>query len=101
MSNNKISGTIPKAYENATDLIDLYLDNNNLTGLIPDVSSSSLPNITEILLNGNFLSGSVPFGLCDLRDSFPGQFITLKSDCKPSPNSDVARNPCRNNCCTD
>merc|ERR1711957_749840 len=100
LSNNKISGNIPINYGNSTSLRDLYLNDNNLSGSIPDVPIGSLPSISEILFDGNKLSGSVPGGLCDIRESFPKKFVSLHVDCMPPPESNIAQNPCKINCCT-
>merc|ERR1712045_968701 len=100
-SNNTLSGTIPSNFFDAINLMDLWLDGNDLTGTIPDVPENRLLKITEVLLNNNRLSGPVPSGFCDLRASFPSQFVSLHADCEPPPQSDVPQNFCTPGCCTD
>ena len=101
LNNNTFTGPIPANYVNAIKLQDLYLNDNTLTGTIPSPVPGQLPNITEILLNGNRLSGDVPDGLCDLREALPIQFFALHADCNPTPPNDDPNNPCQTGCCTD
>ncbi|KDO75300.1 hypothetical protein CISIN_1g039577mg, partial [Citrus sinensis] len=54
---NKIRGWIPQKIGNLTELVELYLDGNNLqAGLLPSVIFNS-SNIQVIILYGNHLSG--------------------------------------------
>ena len=68
-SNNQLTGTIPSEYGIFLhDLIVLYLDNNLLSGNIPD-SLSNLSNIEELLLNGNpNLIGNLNPLFCDVDE---------------------------------
>jgi Leucine-rich repeat (LRR) protein len=79
LSNNTLSGTIPVTYSKPVSLRDLYLDGNGLTGTIPDADVGKLRNLTEFLVQFNFLSGSMPASVCDLRES--SNLEQLFSDC--------------------
>lgn len=79
LSNNTFFGTIPSAISDATLLRDLFLDGNDLTGTVPDISEGQFQDLTEFVLQFNFLTGSVPESICDLRDE--GKLRVLFSDC--------------------
>lgn len=79
LSNNTLSGTIPATYSKPASLKDLYLDGNGLTGTLPDAGVGTLQNLTEFLLQFNFLSGSMPASVCDLIQS--DTLENLFSDC--------------------
>lgn len=87
------------SYAGCNNLIDLWLDGNDLSGTIPNIDTGDLPSITEILFNNNRLSGPVPDGICNLIESIPDQFFSLHADCYPRPGTDEPNNPC--DCCTD
>lgn len=53
------SGTISPAFANLTSLTDLYLNDNNLIGTIPE-SLTSLPRLKKIDVTNNDLNGKVP-----------------------------------------
>jgi len=99
-SNNRLSGKIPRKYI-TQNLKDLWLDNNDLTGTIPDVPLVDFYAITEILLHRNKLDGPVPDDLCALRRLYPEQLTTLSVDCQPPTRFDVPFNSCRIDCCTE
>ncbi|KAJ7520237.1 hypothetical protein O6H91_20G073600 [Diphasiastrum complanatum] len=87
LSNMNLSGSIPLEITNLTTLTTLWLDGNNLTGVIPDLSSlsnlqslhlqnnqitgpipnslSKLPNLKELFLQNNNLNGSIPQDLAN------------------------------------
>ncbi|KAJ3329234.1 hypothetical protein HDU76_008337 [Blyttiomyces sp. JEL0837] len=67
MSNNKLSGSIPKSLSSLTRLRYLSLSQNKLTGSLPDLSS--LKDLEELHVVGNSLSGSIPswLGSLDLK----------------------------------
>ena len=58
LNNNQLSGTIPNWLSNLTSLTHLYLNNNQLSGEIPDLSR--LTNLQQLSLWGNQLSGEIP-----------------------------------------
>lgn len=104
LSNNTLSGTIPSNYGGASALRVLWLDGNELTGSVPDVGIGDLPNITEVLLGNNRLSGDIPPGLCGIRSAFStneSAFEFLHADCYPPEGNDEPNNPCAEGCCTD
>jgi hypothetical protein len=80
LSNNTLTGTIPSEYSTPSLLRDLYLDGNRLTGTIPPVSSGQLQDLNEFLVQNNFLSGSMPQSVCELRGE-NGDLDDLFSDC--------------------
>ena len=99
LSNNTLTGTIPENIVNATKLRDLWMDGNLLTGTIPDPKEDELSSISELLLNFNRLSGPVPTGLCDLRETSL-YFVSLHADCHPQIGQDEPNNVCAEGCCT-
>ncbi len=54
---NNLVGQIPLKLNNLTQLTSLILNNNKLTGSIPDIN---LPNLVVFALSSNQLSGNVP-----------------------------------------
>jgi hypothetical protein len=54
------------------------LDGNELTGTVPPISGDQLQELNEFLVQFNFLTGSMPESICDLRS---GQLEDLFSDC--------------------
>lgn len=66
-SNNTLTGTIPSSYSKPALLRDLYLDGNGLTGTVPAIQPGQLQDLNEFLVQHNFLSGSMPSSVCDLR----------------------------------
>ena len=79
LSNNTLTGTIPATYSKPEGLKDLYLDGNGLTGTIPAAEAGTLKNLTEFIVQFNFLSGSMPASICELRTS--SNLEQLFSDC--------------------
>ncbi|KAJ7566859.1 hypothetical protein O6H91_02G121800 [Diphasiastrum complanatum] len=99
LSNMKLKGVIPASLSQMTALTDIWLDNNNIIGTIPDFSAltnlqtlhlqnnsltgripqsfSQLQNLQELFLQDNNLSGPVPTKL----GSAPG--LTFRADAKP------------------
>ena len=47
LSNNKFSGTIPSWNVAESNLKDIWLERNQLTGAIPGISSDNLPEISK------------------------------------------------------
>ncbi|BFI33791.1 hypothetical protein MPTK2_4g18390 [Marchantia polymorpha subsp. ruderalis] len=87
LSDLNLVGTIPASLGQLTALTDLWLDNNQISGVIPDLSTlrllktlhlqnnslaggipetlSLLPALTELFLSDNKLSGPIPASLAD------------------------------------
>lgn len=78
LSNNNIAGTVPVEFANPPLLRDLFLDGNGLTGKVPEIASGQLSELTELLFQFNFLTGSMPASICDLRSI---SLENLFSDC--------------------
>jgi hypothetical protein len=64
LSNNQLDGRIPDTWGQASLLRDLYLDSNQLSGTIPGIQQGQLPNMDELLLQDNDLTGSMPASIC-------------------------------------
>jgi hypothetical protein len=80
-SNNSLVGTIPPNYSKPPLLRDLFLDGNGLTGTIPPLMNpGDLQDLNEFLLQNNFLSGSMPSSVCELRGD-AGDLDDLYVDC--------------------
>ena len=62
-----MSGPIPSAFQNKSDLVTLNLRDNYLTGNIPDWISS-LSSLSILLLRENHLEGRIPIQLCLLQN---------------------------------
>ncbi|KAM7517703.1 hypothetical protein LguiB_016665 [Lonicera macranthoides] len=65
LENNLLTGEIPSSLGNLTKLQSLqvlFLNQNNLTGAIPE-SFSQLPNLSTLRLDSNNLSGQIPDNL--------------------------------------
>ena len=61
------TGNIPTFIGGLSTLVRLYLSNNRLSGTIPrELSDRNLVDLEEIYLHGNNLSGTVPASLADL-----------------------------------
>ncbi|KAG6557909.1 hypothetical protein Mapa_000087 [Marchantia paleacea] len=87
LSNMNLEGTMPSSLGQLTALTDLWLDNNQIKGVIPDLSTlkllktlhlqnnslaggipetlALLPALTELFLSDNKLSGPIPASLAD------------------------------------
>ena len=59
LSQNQLTGNIPSALSNLTNLDDLHLDDNQLSGIIPS-ELGSLTHLQWISLASNQLSGNIP-----------------------------------------
>ncbi|KAL3684145.1 hypothetical protein R1sor_002167 [Riccia sorocarpa] len=64
LSNYNLTGTIPASVADLTALTDLWLDNNKITGSIPDLSK--LTKLTTLHLQNNSISGAIPDTLATL-----------------------------------
>ncbi|KAL2509389.1 Leucine-rich repeat protein kinase family protein [Forsythia ovata] len=87
LSGKNLTGGIPSALTKLSSLVELWLDENSLSGSIPDFSGcpnlrklhlennqltgellsslADLPNLKELYVQNNMLSGRVPSGLLD------------------------------------
>ena len=63
LGTNSLSGTIPATLNALTNLNDLLLDGNSLSGTIPDLSATEL---RILRLNDNNIGGSIPTWLNDM-----------------------------------
>ncbi|KAK4583398.1 hypothetical protein RGQ29_026228 [Quercus rubra] len=61
LDNNSLSGPIPD-FTGCIDLKIIHLENNQLTGELPS-SLMNLPNLRELYVQNNMLSGTMPSGL--------------------------------------
>lgn len=76
-AHNHLSGPIPAGLNNITHLITLRLNSNNLTGTI---SGLSLPNLQDLNVSSNSLSGAIPPSL----STFPASSFADNPDiCGP------------------
>ncbi|XP_022954667.1 MDIS1-interacting receptor like kinase 2-like [Cucurbita moschata] len=66
IENNKLSGQLPAAIGNMSQLEALSLEGNRFTGPIPS-SISKLTRLTQLKLGSNLLTGSIPIGIRQLK----------------------------------
>lgn len=64
LSGKNLTGMIPLELTKLRDLVELWLDNNSLSGSIPDFSGC--PNLKTIHLENNQLTGELPSSLEEL-----------------------------------
>ncbi|CAL4992572.1 unnamed protein product [Urochloa decumbens] len=62
LSSNKLTGHIPRL---PRSLISLYISNNSLSGPLP--SNFGTPNIEFLVLFSNYITGQLPGSICDLQ----------------------------------
>ena len=62
-----LSGTIPAALGNLTELVQLIISDNHLSGSVPE-SMSKLTKLSQLFLSYNRLSGSLPSSLSALEN---------------------------------
>ncbi|CAI9762049.1 unnamed protein product [Fraxinus pennsylvanica] len=80
LDENSLSGSIPD-FSGCSNLKKLHLENNQLTGELPS-SLADLPHLNELYVQNNMLSGRVPSGLLDndLILNFTGNTNLRKGD---------------------
>ncbi|KAL2341047.1 hypothetical protein Fmac_008987 [Flemingia macrophylla] len=66
LSKNNLSANLSFVFQNCTTLKTPSLGKNRLFGSMPKQITKNLPSLSELLLRGNTLSGSVPEELCRL-----------------------------------
>ncbi|KAL2636103.1 hypothetical protein R1flu_007582 [Riccia fluitans] len=86
LSNYNLSGTIPASVADLTALTDIWLHNNEITRLIPDLSK--VKNLETLLLQNNSISGPIPESLGSLTSL---KELTSGNDklCAPTANCKV------------
>ncbi|CAI9759080.1 unnamed protein product [Fraxinus pennsylvanica] len=67
--NCDLRGTIPYEIGNLSNLIDLSLFQNHLTGLIPS-TVRNMRSLQALVIFGNKLSGSIPVSICELENLY-------------------------------
>ena len=67
LSQNQLSGAIPAELGNLANLEVLWLHSNQLSGMIPS-ALGNLANLTTLVLRGNQLSGRIPAELANLSN---------------------------------
>jgi len=78
LNDNRLGSSIPTSFGMSGRLKDVYLNNNDLSGPIPEVTDFT--NINELLLQENNLSGEMPDTICAIREN-SSEFINLYVDC--------------------
>ena len=73
---------IPSEIGNLTNLTELRLEDNKLTGEIPS-EIGNLTNLTQLSLHSNQLSGQIPSEICNIGDSSPSLYNNKL--CPPYP----------------
>jgi Leucine-rich repeat (LRR) protein len=83
---NAFTGSIPANYANGPLLRDLYLQDNLLSGTVPSVGAGQLSVFTELRIETNQITGTMPASLCALRgDNNETDLVTLIADCAGNP----------------
>ena len=66
LTNSRLTGKIPPDIGNLTNLTELYLWGNQLTGIPPEIGN--LTNLIKLHLGGNELTGSIPVEIGNLTN---------------------------------
>ena len=93
LSDNALSGPIPSELGNLSNLWSLHLGGNALSGSIP-AALGNLSNLGYLLLYGNALSGSIPAALGNLSNLGHlnlGQVVRSRPNWATCPTSRVCR----------
>ncbi len=80
-------GSIPTEISNLTNLTELGLENNQLTGGIPP-GIENLTNLIKLWLSSNQLTGEIPENICDLDINWSNSYyfrISYNKLCPPYP----------------
>ncbi|CAG7878096.1 unnamed protein product, partial [Brassica rapa] len=90
LSANALSGSIPGTLRNLTQLTDLSLQNNSLTGPIPDLP----PSLKYLNVSYNSLNGSVPSSVKSFPASaFQGNSLLCGGPLTPCPENTTSPSP--------
>lgn len=90
VTDNSLTGTIPNSIGLMGSSISgrqrrsIWLRSNRLRGTIPE-SIGSIPDLTEIVLDGNDLSGQMPFSVCNMETGTTSRTFNLRllaTDCE-------------------
>lgn len=65
LGSNKLSGKLPAAIGNLSELTYVRLSSNSLTGSIP-IAISNLTKLRSLFLSGNQLNGQIPFEMINM-----------------------------------
>ncbi|XP_034706171.1 receptor-like protein EIX2 [Vitis riparia] len=66
LSNNNLSGELPSQLQNCSALESLDLGDNKFSGNIPAWIGESMPSLLILALRSNFFSGNIPSEICAL-----------------------------------
>ena len=66
LSNNRLSGELPSALRNCTNINTLDLGGNRFSGNIPEWIGQTMPRLLILRLRSNLFNGSIPLQLCTL-----------------------------------
>ncbi|CAB9496625.1 LRR receptor-like serine threonine-protein kinase [Seminavis robusta] len=92
------TGTISQSLGLLTNLKKLRVSDNHFHGTIPN-EVEALPLLTELLVNGNDLSGTVPVSFC--QNLYAGEIGSkVVADCLPNAVTGVPGIQCASDCCT-
>jgi hypothetical protein len=78
---NRLDGRIPENIGDANALEVLLLSNNALTGSVPSIGPGQLASLTQFLLQGNQIKGTMHPSVCQLRNAGMGVLEDLWADC--------------------
>ncbi|CAK9204789.1 unnamed protein product [Sphagnum troendelagicum] len=107
LSTNQLNGSIPPSIWDIPKLNVLDLSNNNLSGNLVPITSTSCPTSLKILtLNDNHLTGSIPLSIWEIstlttldlsNNNISGNLIPMNTVNIPCPRSLTNLNLARNN----